>query len=209
MYMPDSSLGRYELRSGMGLGLCDEMGTGRDSTFLRTMMVTNGLGAEVEMRQFGDDLSRKVGRLSGAPQLLPGIALKWDEGEVGLVMSVMGLNINEGWLVPRVKFINGADLSLLWTRSAARWSDAYFSGGWEWKGAEYKTVEGQQVETEPYRSDPVFETGMKVRVGLPEGWIRWLFLDYRFAGIRTGIRFNGIDRLKNARLSIEIGAGVW
>jgi hypothetical protein len=65
------------------------------------------------------------------------------------------------------------------------------------------------VEADPYRSAAVWETGVRFRVGLPEGPIRWLFLNQRFAGIRTGVRFNGVDRLRNGRFTIEFGSGVW
>jgi len=85
----------------------------------------------------------------------------------------------------------------------------YFAGGWEYKPAEHQVVDGVEVETKSARNEPVWETGMKVRVGLPPGWIRWVFLDYRLAGVRAGIRFNGVDHLNNARFSFELGAGVW
>jgi hypothetical protein len=105
--------------------------------------------------------------------------------------------------VGRLGLINALSTELMFTRSAARWSDGYFSGGWEWKE---ETINGEKVQT---RNDPVWETGMKLRIGLPEGKIRWLFLNYRFAGVRGGIRFNGVSSLKNARFAIEFGAGVW
>ena len=75
---------------------------------------------------------------------------------------------------------NGISTELMFTRSASRGSDGYFSGGWEWKEAVYENINGQRVETQPYRSDPVWETGVKFRIGLPEGKIRWLFLGYGF-----------------------------
>ncbi len=209
MTHPENSLGHYQLRSGMSLPQCAAMGTGRDSSFLHTMMVTNGLGDEVPLQQFENRLGHRLARVKGAPQLFPGVALKWDQGEVGLVFNLMGIDVHEGWLVPRVKIVNGYGVSLLWTRSAARWSDAYFLGGWEYQPAKREMVNGVEVETRAERNEAVWETGMKVRVGLPPGWIRWIFLDYRLAGVRAGVRFNGVDQLRNARFSVELGAGVW
>ena len=207
---PERSRGRYVLRPGSRLGQCAGMGTPSDSAFLHTMMVVNGLGNEVPMKQLGNDLERKVIETVGStPQLVPGVSLRWDEGEVGLSIIAFGIDLGEGWLVGRAGFARGISTELMFTRSASRWSDGYFSGGWEWIEAEHKMIDGVEVETEPKRSESVWETGMKVRVGLPEGKIRWLFLNYRFAGARFGVRFNGVDRLKNPRFALEIGAGVW
>lgn len=206
----DEALGRYELRPGAGLGLCDEMGTGRDSSFLHVMMRVNGLGQETDMLQHGSEFDRRfVKTASGAPNLARRIAVRYDEREFGITFSVFGIDLGEGWLVGRLHLISGVSTELMFTRSASRWSDGYFLGGWEWKDSYYRTVDGEQVLETPYRSQAVWETGVRVRVGLPEGWIRWIFLNQRFAGIRTGVRFNGVDRLQNARWTIEFGSGVW
>jgi len=210
MRNPLRSLGRYELRPGAGLGQCPGMGSPGDSSFLHVMMVVNGLGNEAPVRQLKTEVERKfMQSISSTPQLVPGVSIRWDEEQTGLSIIAFGRDLGEGWLVGRAGFFNGISTELMFTRSASRWSDGYFSGGWEWKDAKYEDVGGVRTESEPKRSDPVWETGVKVRIGLPEGKIRWLFLNYRFAGARFGIRFNGFDRLENGRLTFEIGAGVW
>ena len=207
---PEESLGRYELRPGQSLGLCDEMGSGSDSSFLAVMMRVNGLGDGTPTRQLDNEIEHRfIKGIGNTPQLVPGLSLRWDEGRLGASIIPFGIDVGEGWLVGRVGALNGISTELMFTRSASRWSDGYFSGGWEWKDAKYETINGVRVETRPYRSDPVFETGIKFRIGLPEGKIRWLFLNYRFAGIRMGARFNGVDRFKNGRFTLEFGAGVW
>lgn len=207
---PENSLGRYELRSGAHLGTCDAMGTGRDSSFLHVMMRVNGLGRQTGMVQ-EDNLfdQRFVRTVSGAPGLAKRAAVRWDEREVGVTFSLFGIDTGEGWLVGRLHLIGGVSTELLFTRSASRWTDGYFLGGWEWKNAYTRTENGVEVVVDPYRSQAVWETGVRLRVGLPEGPIRWLFLNQRFAGIRTGIRFNGVERLQNARFTLEFGSGVW
>ena len=207
---PENSIGHYELRSGARLGQCNEMGTGRDSSFLHVMMRVNGLGDETPVVQHTSEFDRHfVKTVSGAPALARRVALRWDEQELGITFSLFGIDVGEGWIVGRLHVIGGVSTELMFTRSASRWSDGYFLGGWEWKNSFYEDVGGMRVETEPYRSQSVWETGVRLRVGLPEGPIRLLFLNQRFAGIRTGVRFNGVERLENARFTIEFGSGVW
>jgi len=206
----ERSLGRYELRSGAGLGLCDAMGTGRDSSFLAVMMRVNGLGAgSATVQQASAFDERFVRTVSGAPEIARRVAVRWDERELGLTFDVMGINAGEGWLVGRLHVLSGVSTELMFIRSASRWSDGYFLGGWEWKNSFFEQVNGVRVETQAARSLAVWESGVRLRVGLPEGPIRWLFMNQRLAGIRTGIRFNGVDRLRNARLTIEFGSGLW
>ena len=207
---PERSLGRYELRSGAGLGQCAAMGTGRDSSFLHVMMRVNGLGGETAVVEHPSLLDEQfVSVASGAPALAKHAALRWDERELGLTWSLFGLDVSEGWLVGRLHVFGGVSTELMFIRSASRWSDGYFLGGWEWKDAYKQVIDGVEVEVDPARSEAVWESGMRFRVGLPEGPIRLLFLNQRFAGIRTGVRFNGVERLRNARFTIEFGSGVW
>jgi hypothetical protein len=204
---PERSLGRYLLRPGSRLGMCPGLGTPKDSSFLDVMMKVNGFGTQTPLVQNSSALENKLLKtVEDTPQLVPGVSLRWDESDFGASIIPFGIDLGEGWLVGRVGFLNGTSTELMFTRSASRWSDGYFSGGWEWRKAEH---DASGIETSPARNDPVWETGVKVRVSLPEGKIRWLFLNYRFAGIRTGVRFNGVERLENGRFTLEFGAGVW
>jgi hypothetical protein len=204
MRNPSVSRGRYELRPGSALGHCPGMGSPADSTFLTIMMRVNGLGRQTPLQQNSTTVERNFMRtMSTTPQVVPGVSVRWDEQALGLSIAAFGIDLGEGWLVGRLGLVNALSTELMFTRSASRWSDGYFSGGWEWKE---ETINGEKVQT---RNDPVWETGMKFRIGLPEGKIRWLFLNYRFAGLRGGIRFNGVSPLTNARFAVEFGAGVW
>jgi len=210
MKEPGRSLGHYTLRSGSGLGLCDAMGSGRDSSFLEVMMRVNGLGRSAPLLQVDNALELKFSKtLSGAPAIAGHSALRWDEGDLGVTNSFFGIDVGEGWLVGRLHYFGGVSTELMFTRSASRWTDGYFLGGWEWKESKTKKVDGVEVVTRPYRSRSVWETGVRLRVGLPEGPIRLLFLNQRFAGVRAGVRFNGVDRLRDARWTFEFGSGVW
>ena len=204
---PERSLGRYVLRPGDGLGMCAGLGAPADSAFLGVMMRVNGFGQQTPMVQNSSDLERRLTKtISSTPQIVPGVSVRWDEGAFGLSIIPFGIDLGEGWLVGRVGLLNGVSTEMMFTRSASRWCEGYFSGGWEWKNPDKENLYGDPL---PDRNDPVWETGVKVRVSLPEGKIRWLFLNYRFAGLRTGARFNGIDRFKDGRFTVEFGAGVW
>jgi hypothetical protein len=52
------------------------------------------------------------------------------------------------------------------------------------------------------------EVGFKFRFAAG-GKARWALLGYQFGGVRVGIRANGFTRLRNPRLVVEVGAGVF
>jgi hypothetical protein len=204
------ALGRYELRPGASLTPCPRLGAPSDSAFLhKDMMIHHGFGAESHPLQYGSELTKRFARLDDPYSLIPSVALRYDQQEIGFSFMVRGVDLGEGWLVPRVNLCNGISTELLFTPTASSWSSAYGSMGWEWEKAETEDVDGVQVETEPRRDDFVAEFGIKFRVGLPDNSLRWLALGYRYGGLRFGIRFNGFDHMKNARAVAEIGAGAF
>lgn len=108
-----------------------------------------------------------------------------------------------GYLVHRV-YIKDTRLrdfawTLLYTRSASRWVDGYFSAGYE------KDVVDVPTGTETHR-DFVLETGMKFRVGMPVAAIRKIT---DFWGIRLGIKNTGFINIDKLTYVIEFGSGSW
>ena len=204
------ALGRYELRPGSSLHPCSQLGAPQDSAFLhKDMMIHHGFGAESHPSQYSSKLAKQFGRLDDPYSLIPSVALRYDQRELGVSFIVRGIDLGEGWLVPRVAICNGISTELLFTPTASSWSSAYGSAGWEWEKAESHQENGVAVEDEPKRNDFVAEFGIKFRIGLPDNSLRWLALGYRYGGVRFGLRFNGFDRMENGRAVVEIGAGAF
>jgi len=108
-----------------------------------------------------------------------------------------------GFLVHRVYFkdthLRDFAWTILYTKSASRWVDGYFSAGYE------KDVVDVPTGTETHR-DFVLETGMKFRVGMPVAALRKIT---DFWGLRLGIKSTGFIDIDKLTYVIEFGSGSW
>ncbi len=136
---------------------------------------------------------------------------------LGAALIFKGLDMREGWIVPRVT-VSGQDATgeLLFTPSASRWADYYVSGGVR---RQYVTTrEKRTIDTEQGRQEIevvvlpnwkiVFETGVKFRAQLPPKMRRYA-LGYSFGGMRFGLQALGVSRVDQFRFILEVGAGAW
>lgn len=91
---------------------------------------------------------------------------------------------------------------LLYTNSASRWIDPYFSAGAEWQG-EY-VADGNVVDD---RIDFVLETGMKFRAQIGHSPLKFLSFLTDFWGFRVGIKNYGFFDIDRLTYVLEVGAG--
>ncbi len=142
-----------------------------------------------------------------------GVAYRYD-GRNGLSLVfplLLVKNVEEpltsGWLVNRVYFRFDPDKhdygwNILYTRSASRWMDPYFSVGVEID----KEREGGHTETNPHFA---LETGIKFRANLEHTPARFLTFLTDFWGIRLGLKYLGFAEVDKLAFVVEAGAGVW
>ena len=115
-----------------------------------------------------------------------------------------------GWLVNRIYLQdrNWRDFgyNLLYTPSASRFLDPYFSLGVETD--KYETVIDGMTTLEK-RTDFVFETGIKLRGNVKFSPLKFLSVLADLWGVRLGVKNRGFMDIKNLNYVFEIGAGVW
>jgi len=115
-----------------------------------------------------------------------------------------------GWLVNRIYLQdhNWRDFgyNLLYTPSASRFLDPYFSLGVETD--KYETVING-VTTLEKNTDFVFETGIKLRGNVKFSPLKFLSVMADLWGVRLGVKNRGFMDIKNLNYVFEIGAGVW
>jgi hypothetical protein len=87
----------------------------------------------------------------------------------------------------------------LYTNSASRWVDGYFSAGAEWQYA--GTQSGED------RVDFVLETGLKFRAQIGHSPLKFLTFFTDFWGFRAGIKNYGFFDIDRLTYVLEIGAG--
>ncbi|MEQ1833183.1 MAG: hypothetical protein ABL977_09010 [Candidatus Eisenbacteria bacterium] len=201
----EPSRGHYELRAGDGLAPCAGLGTSAESTFFANgMMIANRFGTSHVPTQHSSKLNADFGSLDDPERLLPGVSVRFDEGDALLSVATMGFDMGEGWLVPRLGLGRKLSAEMLFTPSATAWTCPYVSTGWEHRTRRPSILGGSN------RLDAmVTEVGVKFRFALPEGKSRFTSLGYRFGGMRLGVRFNGLERIEHLRLTAAIGAGVF
>jgi len=203
------SRGRYELRAGDSLDVCPNVGTVAESTFFaRGMMIANGFGVTGRVEQFQYDFEPHVGRLRWVANLVTSTNLVFDEARPRLSFTGRGLDIGEGWVVPRVAVgLKSFTADLVFTPSAVVWVSPYASLGYEHHrgvGTNVQGLTGRDV----HRSDEfASELGLKLRFSVPPGRMRVLSLGQRFGGLRFGVRSNGFERIRTPRFIIAIGGG--
>ncbi len=117
-----------------------------------------------------------------------------------LVVKNVSDPIAGGWLVNRVYFkdrgLRDASWNLLYTSSASRWLDGYFTFGWEW--------DDNGTSTTTYTMS---EVGVKLRFNLGASPLKFLGKLTDFWGVRVGLKYLGLWDVKHLGYAMEIGAG--
>jgi hypothetical protein len=209
------SLGRYELRPANTVAACPEIPT--DRTRLLRMMADHRFGiAELPTQYKAGSIDHALSELS-LPDSWLSASLRVANRRLGGAFIFKGLDLREGWIVPRVT-VSGHDVTgeLLFTPSASRWADYYFSGGVRRQYVtrrESRTIETEQGPQEitvlvPPSWNIVVETGVKFRAELPRKMRPFVF-GYSFGGLRFGLQALGFSRVEQFRFIWEIGAGAW
>jgi hypothetical protein len=209
------SLGRYELRPANRVAACTTIPV--DRARLLDMMADHRFGVDYLPTQHkSDSISRALSELS-LPDSWLSASLRVSNRRVGAALIFKGLDLREGWIVPRVT-VSGEDATgeLLFTPSASRWADTYFSAGARRQFVttrERRTIDTEQgrreidVLVEPNWTIAV-ETGIKFRARIPTK-MRPFVLGYTFGGMRFGIQALGFRNVDQLRFVWEIGAGAW
>jgi hypothetical protein len=111
--------------------------------------------------------------------------------------------VGGGWIVNRIYLKDHGLRDIAWTplytTSASRWIDGYFSAGVEWDNDGTTT-----------KSHFVAETGTKLRVNLKKSPLKFLTkLGTDFWGLRVGIKYTDGFEIKKLDWVLEFGAGIW
>jgi hypothetical protein len=98
--------------------------------------------------------------------------------------------------------VNDYGWNMLYTPSASRWFDPYFSLGVE---IENQQVRGHTDTTAHF----AFETGVKFRGNLAHTPLKFMTFLTDFWGLRVGLKYLGFAAVDDLAFVIEVGAGVW
>lgn len=111
-----------------------------------------------------------------------------------------------GWLVNRIYFedknLNDFGYNILYTPSASRFLDPYFS-----LGLQVDNI--GNYEDKVTTTDFVFETGIKLRGNVTYSPLKFLSFLSPFWGVRLGVKNTGFMAIDHLNYVIELGAGVW
>ena len=150
-----------------------------------------------------ENLIKSVG-ISFRMNDVPGISIAFPL----LIVKNVEVPLVGGWLVNRIylqdKHLRDFGWGLLYTPSASRFMDPYFSLGVE-IDQYYKS--GETVLSS--YTDFVFETGIKLRGNVKFSPLKFLGALTDFWGVRFGIKNKGFWSVDNIDYVFEIGAGVW
>jgi hypothetical protein len=214
LQISEGYLARYDLRPGNRVPRCAGIPEGREHLY--SFMRYQQFGEEELPDQYAsagiDDAFRNL----KTPDRFLSVSLR-GEGALGVALVFRGLDLRQGWVVPKIN-VNGFTASggLMYTPSASRFFDWYLAGGLH---RQYETItetieidapDGRrEIEVvRPTQWNVYWETGIKLRARVP-GKARPFVLGYSFAGLRVGVQALGIGRLDDIRLIVEIGAGAW
>jgi hypothetical protein len=211
----DPSLGQYELRPANAVGSCAKLQP--DGARLVSMMADHRFGRDELPTQYeAGSITRALSELS-LPDAWLSASLRLTGGIFGAALIFKGLDLREGWIVPRVTVSKrDATAELLFTPSASRWADYYLSGGVrrQWTTTrEQRTIDTEQGQQEVAVLVPpdwkiAVETGVKLRARIPAK-VRPFVLGYTFGGMRFGLQALGFRRVDQFRFVWEVGAGAW
>jgi hypothetical protein len=211
----EPALGRYELRPANTVATCETISPQPER--LIAMMAEHGFGRDELPTQY------QSGSVDGAlselslPDSWLSASLRVANRKLGAAVILKGLDLREGWIVPRVT-VSGQDATgeILFTPSASRWADYYFSAGVRRQFV--TTREQRSIDTDQGSREIevlihpnwkiVVETGVKFRARLPAK-ARPFVLGYSFGGLRFGLQALGFSRIEEFRFIWEIGAGAW
>jgi hypothetical protein len=211
----EPSLGQYELRPANTVLACAAIP--RVRALLIEMMAYHRFGLdELPTQHEAGSLNRALSELS-LPDSWLSVSLRVTNRKLGAALIFKGLDLREGWIVPRMT-VSGQDATaeILFTPSASRWADYYVSGG---ARRQYVTTrERRTIDTEEGPQEVeiivapswkiVFETGFRFRARLPRK-MQPFVLGYSFGGLRFGLQALGFSRVEQFRFIWEIGAGAW
>ena len=124
----EPSLGQYELRAANTVAACETISP--QPSRLLHMMEDHRFGRdELPVQYQAGSLKRALSELN-LPDTWLSVSLRVTERTLGAALIFKGLDIREGWVVPRVTISpRDATGELLFTPSASRWADYYVSGG--------------------------------------------------------------------------------
>ena len=115
-----------------------------------------------------------------------------------------------GYLLNRIiakdKKLRDFSWMLLYTKSASRWIDGYFSAGVEWDKFDRPEIGENVTDT---KADFVLESGIKFRALLSHTPLKFMTKLTDFWGIRFGVKNKGFFDVKNITYVIEFGGGTW
>jgi hypothetical protein len=150
---------------------------------------------------------------SGALKRSLSIAL-YSDGDLGVswvfpffIVKNLHVSMSGGYVLHRMYLTGGErdgfGWQLLYTNSASRWFDPYFSAGAEWQ-QEYVREDGTISDD---RADFVLETGFKFRAQLGSSPLKFLTFLTDFWGFRAGIKNYGFFDIDRLTYVLEVGAG--
>jgi hypothetical protein len=142
-----------------------------------------------------------------------GVAYRYDgKHGVSFVFPLLIVkNVEEpltgGWLVNRFYTrsnpgLNDYGWNMLYTPSASRWFDPYFSLGFLIRNEE---INGNTDTSTLF----AFETGAKFRGNLAHTPLKFITFLTDFWGLRVGLQYLGFAEVDELNFVVEVGAGVW
>jgi hypothetical protein len=209
------ALGRYELRPANTVAACTEIPT--DRARLVRMMADHRFGRDELPTQYEAGSTNKALSELTRPDSWLSASLRVSARTVGAALIFKGLDLREGWIVPRITVSkNDATADLLFTPSASRWADYYLAAGARRQFVttrERRTIETEQGRREidvliPPDWKIAVETGVRFRAKLPAR-LRPFVFGYSFGGMRFGLQALGFRQVDQFRFVWEIGAGAW
>jgi hypothetical protein len=211
----EPSLGQYELRPANTVAACTTIP--KDGARLLSMMTDHRFGRDELPTQYqAGSIERALSELS-LPDSWLSASLRVSGRTLGAAFIFRGMDLREGWIVPRLT-VSKRDVTgdLLFTPSASRWADYYLAGGVRRQFV--TTRESRTIETEQGRQEVAVliepdwkiavEAGVKIRARLPAK-MRPFVLGYSFGGLRFGVQALGFKQVDQLRFIWEIGAGAW
>jgi len=211
----EPSLGHYELRPANTVTTCAEIAPPR--ALLIRMMSQHRFGSdELPSQHQAGSADQALSELS-RPDAWLSPSFRLAGRAIGAAFVFKGLDLREGWIVPRATFSNqDVTAEVMFTPSASRWADYYVSGG-----ARRQYVTTRETRTFDTEQGPreiatimtpswniVVETGVKFRANLPSR-MRPFVLGYTFGGMRFGVQALGFSQIDQLRFIWEVGAGAW
>ncbi|RKZ12553.1 hypothetical protein DRQ32_03490 [bacterium] len=110
--------------------------------------------------------------------------------------------VSGGWIVNRMYFkgekLRDVGWQIMYSPSASRWIDQYFSAGAEWAQEDGKT--------NTYFAS---EAGLKLRFSVSHSPLGFLSKVADFWGLRAGIRYRGYKQFSELGYVIEVGGGTF